>query len=175
MKQADENIQKSLLLMFSGLITRVNLTFHTTSGATEDNISGGDAAAFRYYRYRIAPEPKEIDLMKYFELRFKKVLAAKKEMEYEYLLHKKTAEQITQEVKIVKGSATDLSFLENESVDYIYTDPPYGKKIPYLDLSVMWNAWLDLEVTEDDYSQEAIEGGEHNKTKEQYNLLRNYR
>jgi hypothetical protein len=35
----------------------------------------------------------------------------------------------------------------------------------------MWNAWLDLEVTEDDYAKEAIEGGEHNKSKEEYNFL----
>ncbi|MDR3306274.1 MAG: hypothetical protein LBS61_01140, partial [Endomicrobium sp.] len=73
--------------------------------------------------------------------------------------------------QIVKGTATDLSFIHNESVDYIYTDPPYGKKIPYLDLSVMWNAWLDLDVTEDDYKLEAIEGGEHQKSKEEYNNL----
>jgi hypothetical protein len=35
----------------------------------------------------------------------------------------------------------------------------------------MWNAWLDLEVTEDDYAKEAIEGGEHNKSKDDYNSL----
>jgi len=35
----------------------------------------------------------------------------------------------------------------------------------------MWNAWLDLEVTEKDYELEAIEGGERNKTKEDYNDL----
>ncbi|MFM6277669.1 MAG: hypothetical protein ACKN9K_04955, partial [Dolichospermum sp.] len=32
-------------------------------------------------------------------------------------------------------------------------------------------AWLDLEVTEADYQQEAIEGGEHQKTKDEYNQL----
>lgn len=74
-------------------------------------------------------------------------------------------------IQIVKGSATNLNFIPNESVDYIYTDPPYGAKIPYLDLSTMWNAWLDLPVTEADYGQEAIEGGEHNKSKEEYNKL----
>jgi hypothetical protein len=35
----------------------------------------------------------------------------------------------------------------------------------------MWNAWLDFEVTEADYEMEAIEGGEHHKTKETYNTL----
>ena len=165
LKHSKENIKKSLLLMFSGLVTRVNLTFHTTAGATDDNISGGDAAAFRYYRYRIAPKPKEIDVMKYFTLRYKRVLAAKKEMEYFI------NDQTISNAQIIKGTATNLKFLPKESVDYIYTDPPYGKKIPYLDLSVMWNAWLDLEVTEEDYRQEAIEGGEQNKSKEEYNTL----
>ena len=68
----------------------------------------------------------------------------------------------------MKGTATDLSLLKNETLDYIYTDPPYGKKIPYLDLSVMWNGWLDLQVSEADYELEAIEDGEHHKSKENY-------
>ena len=161
-KQKDENIKNSLLLMFSGLLTKLNLTYHSSSVRSA---GGGDAAAFRYYRYRIAPKTVEIDTMHYFELRYKKVLAAKKEMEY--FINSNTISN----AQIIKGTATNLHFLPNESVDYIYTDPPYGKKIPYLDLSVMWNAWLDLEVSEEDYQQEAIEGGEHNKSKNEYNSL----
>ncbi|MBE3095130.1 MAG: type I restriction enzyme HsdR N-terminal domain-containing protein, partial [Actinobacteria bacterium] len=162
MKQRDENIKSSLLLMFSGLLTKLNLTYHSSSIRSA---GGGNAAAFQYYRYRIAPKTVEINTMHYFEIRYKKVLAAKKEMEY--FINSKTISN----AQIIKGTATNLHFLSNESVDYIYTDPPYGKKIPYLDLSVMWNAWLDLEVVEEDYQQEAIEGGEHNKSKNEYNLL----
>lgn len=158
-RKKDTNIRKTLMLMFSGLVTKINLTYHNSS------IGGGDAAAFRYYRYRIAPKPTFLDVMYSFELRFKKVLEAKKEISY--FINDDTLENL----QIVKGSATDLSFIETESVDYIYTDPPYGKKIPYLNLSVMWNAWLDLEVTEADYKQEAIEGGTHNQTKETYKEL----
>jgi len=165
LKEKEDNIRNSLLLMFSGLVTKVNLTFHTSTYATENSIGGGNAAAFQYYRYRIAPSPVEIDTMKYFELRFQKVKAAKKEMEY--FINERTISN----AQILKGTATDLSFIPKESVDYIYTDPPYGKKIPYLDLSAMWNAWLDLDVTAEDYQQEAIEGGEHNKSKDEYNEL----
>lgn len=159
LKQKDKNIRKTFLLMFSGLVTRMNLTSHYSGGG------GVDTAAFRYYRYRYAPEPAETNVMKFLELRFQKVLEAKKEMEYWI------NEQTIDNIQIVKGSATDLNFISNESVDYIYTDPPYGAKIPYLDLSTMWNAWLDLSVTEDDYVQEAIEGGGHKKTKKEYNEL----
>jgi DNA modification methylase len=162
-KEKDENIRKSLLLMLSGLITKHNLTYHTSSYVKMPG--GGDCGPFRYYRYRLAPKPVPIEVKKYFDLRYKKVAAAKKEMEY--YINNDTINDII----VKKGTATDLRWLPKESIDYIYTDPPYGNKIPYLDLSVMWNAWLDLPVSEDDYNLEAIQGGEHNKTKKDYNEL----
>ncbi|HEX9198811.1 MAG TPA: DNA methyltransferase [Acidobacteriaceae bacterium] len=155
-------VQNTLLLMFSGLLNKVNLTYHSSEGRSEGR---GDSSIFRYYRYRIAPAPAEIDIMKYFESRLKKVAAAKKEMAT--LINKNTIKN----ARIIKGSATDLSKVATESIDYIYTDPPYGSKIPYLDLSVLWTAWLDLPVTKKDYQLEAIEGGEAGKTKAQYSDL----
>lgn len=157
LKQTNENIRNSLLLMFSGLVTKVNLTYHTGNTATRDG--QGNASAFQYYRYRIAPDPKDVDIIKYFGLRFQKISEAKKEMEY--FINDKTISN----AQIVKGSATNLKFLPKESVDYIYTDPPYGKKIPYLDLSAMWNAWLDLEVTEEDYSKKPLKAASKKRVK----------
>jgi 16S rRNA G966 N2-methylase RsmD len=156
------NVQKTLLLMFSGLLTKINLTYHSSEGRSEGR---GNSSVFAYYRYRIAKEPAFIDVMQYFDSRLKKVLAAKKEISY------KINPDTIDNLQVVRGTATNLSFIKKESVDYIYTDPPYGKKIPYLDLSVMWNAWLDLAVSQQDYEQEAIEGGEHHKTKDEYNSL----
>jgi len=168
-KEKDKNIRNTLLLMFSGLVTKKNLTYHTSTYVEKEG--GGDASAMRYYRYRIAPNPVDVDTLTYFNLRYKRVFAAKKEIEGLCSLHQKSIEDMVKDAKIIKGSATNLSFLPKESIDYIYTDPPYGKKIPYLDLSAMWNAWLDLEATEEDYSLEAIEGGSHNKSKDDYNTL----
>ena len=37
-----------------------------------------------------------------------------------------------------------MDFLEENSVDYVITDPPYGGLIPYFDLSFMWSSWLHL-------------------------------
>jgi len=159
-KEKDNNIRISLLLAFSSSVNKFNRTFHYTKSD-----GGGDSSAFRYYRYRIAPDPGILNLMDIYETKFKKVLNAKKEIEPK--INKYTVTNIT----IKKGTATKLKWIPKESVDYIYTDPPYGKKIPYLDLSVMWNAWLDFDVTEEDYEQEAIEGGEHKKSKNQYNSL----
>ncbi len=162
-KVKNQPVRDTLMLMFSGLLTKTNLTYHTTPNRL--STGGGDTSAFRYYRYRIAPKPADADVLTYFALRFKKIMAAKQEIR-----HFITAENY-HHLHTEKGSATDLSMIENESIDYIYTDPPYGDKIPYLDLSVMWNAWLDLEVTDNDRKKEVIEGGRLNKTKEEYSDL----
>ena len=162
LKVKKQPVRDTLLLMFSGLLNKVNLTYHSSRGRSEGR---GDSAMFRYYRYRIARQPAAIDIKKYFESRLKKVLAAKKEIAP--LINAETVANAT----ILKGTATDLSVISDESIDYIYTDPPYGAKIPYLDLSTMWNAWLDLSVTDDDYTREAIEGGEHHRTKADYSRV----
>jgi len=158
--EKNKNIKNSLLLAFSSSLNKFNKTFHYTKSD-----GGGDSSAFRYYRYRIAPDPGQLDLMNIFETKFKKIYAAKQD------IISKINESTINDITIKKGTATNLKWIPKESIDYIYTDPPYGKKIPYLDLSVMWNSWLDLDVTEKDYEQEAIEGGDHKKTKESYNNL----
>jgi DNA modification methylase len=159
LREKNVNVRKSLLLAFSSLITKINLTNH--GGAN----GGSDSAAFKYYRYRIAKEPSNFEVITTYGKRIIGVINAKRE------IASKINKTSLNNLQIVQGTATDLSFLKKESVDYIYTDPPYGKKIPYLDLSIMWNAWLDLPVTERDYALEAIEGGEHDKTKFEYNEL----
>lgn len=35
--------------------------------------------------------------------------------------------------------------LESNSVDYIFTDPPYGEAVPYFEQSIIWNSWLNFD------------------------------
>lgn len=158
----DQAIQGTLLLMFSGLLNKINLTYHASSSRSE---GGGDSSAFRYYRYRLALKPVELDLMTYFQSRLKKVIAAKREIAP--FIDATTVKY----AQIIKGSATNLDFIGDQTIDYIYTDPPYGSKIQYLDLSIMWNSWLDLPVLQEDLDLEAIEGGELAKSRESYSIL----
>jgi len=110
-KEKDDNIRNTLLLMFSGLITKVNLTYHTSTYVEKEG--GGNASAFQYYRYRIAPNPVTVDVMKYYALRFKKVSDAKKEMEY-YVNNNTIGN-----VDIVKASATNYKWIKKETIDYM--------------------------------------------------------
>lgn len=158
----DDAVRGTILLMFSGLLNKINLTYHTSSKQT---IGQGDSGIFKYYRYRVAPKPIELDILHYFQSRYDKVVRAKKELKLFV-----TPDNLSH-MTIQKGTATRLASVKDETVDYIYTDPPYGKKIQYLDLSIMWNAWLDLPVTDEDYELEAIEGGKLNKSKDEYSDL----
>lgn len=47
------------------------------------------------------------------------------------------------------GSATELSWLADGSVDYIFTDPPFGANLFYADCNIVWEAWLG-DVTDQD-------------------------
>ena len=50
-----------------------------------------------------------------------------------------------------KGSATDLRPVPDESLDYVFTDPPFGQNIFYADCSLLWESWLQ------DYTDEVLE------------------
>jgi len=58
------------------------------------------------------------------------------------------------EVATHVGSAMDLADILTQTVDYIFTDPPFGSNIFYADCNLIWEAWLNEGFT--DQSQEAV-------------------
>ncbi len=55
--------------------------------------------------------------------------------------------------KYVLASADNLRHINNSSVDYVFTDPPFGSNIFYSDMNLFQEAWLD-KTTE--HSHEAV-------------------
>ena len=43
---------------------------------------------------------------------------------------------------VVLGSATTLDGIPEGSIDYIFTDPPFGSNIFYADCNLIWESWL---------------------------------
>ena len=43
---------------------------------------------------------------------------------------------------VMLGSATNLENVESESIDYVFTDPPFGSNIFYADCNLIWESWL---------------------------------
>jgi len=55
-----------------------------------------------------------------------------------------------------------------DSVDYIFTDPPYGGAIQYFELSTLWAAWLKMEM---DYADEITINSQQEKGFDYYHKM----
>jgi len=69
---------------------------------------------------------------------------------------------------VTTNSATDMSQIATDSIDYIFTDPPFGANISYSELNFIWECWLKL-IT--NINKEAIENRGHGKTLLDYQEL----
>ena len=155
---------KAMLLAWSATLTKLNKTFLSAEGRAE---SRGGSSIFSIYRYKVAKNPIELPPWETFAERAKNVIAAK--MEIDKLI----------EVKRLTGHwhgsfevhAKDIEELELEfqgQIDYIFTDPPYGGHISYMDLSTLWNVWLSQMPSLKLRECELIVGGELNHTEATY-------
>jgi 16S rRNA G966 N2-methylase RsmD len=165
MDVAEEQSRDLLRMAFSATLARINRTFLSTTNRKE---SRGGSAIFSLYRYKVAARPVELPLWEQFATRVRRLLQAKAETNEligDYYREGDTA-------IFRHGSATRiLDWIKPGSIDYIYTDPPYGGHIAYLDLSTMWAAWLGLDITAQDRDDEVIEGGDRHKTSSDYHRL----
>lgn len=69
---------------------------------------------------------------------------------------------------ISQQSATDLSNVKDNSIDYIFVDPPFGANIMYSELNNLSEAWLNVLTNN---KEEAIESKGQNKGKFEYENL----
>jgi 16S rRNA G966 N2-methylase RsmD len=146
----------AMVLAWSATLAKLNRTFLSAEGRAE---SRGGSSIFSIYRYKIAKDPVELAPWKTFEERAQNVLSAKEEIDKAIEIKSRTNGWHGQ-FEIHDRDIDDLGEEFQESVDYIFTDPPYGGHISYLDLSVMWNCWLNQMPSVRASEQELIVGGE---------------
>lgn len=92
--------------------------------------------------YWVPEEHFEINVWNCFENRFKRIL--KGEQEIYDLFSGQPENEFSENVTLINGTATNLP-LEDDSVDYVFIDPPHANRILYMEQSLMWNAWLQLD------------------------------
>ena len=164
-------IRNLLLLAWSASVAKLNKTFLSAKGRAE---SRGGSSIFSIYRYKLAALSVELPIWETFHGRFLNVLSAKEEvLRLRDYRNKKTAGQLNLDSEknfrvLAHDAATLDRILKPASVDYIFTDPPYGAFISYLDLSILWNHWLGFPVTDETRERETIVGGEQAHTEEHY-------
>ena len=104
--------------------------------------------------YWVPSEYFEINAWNCFEERFKKIVRGKEESNklIEIYNEGKEFSDLDNKANILflTRSSLDLSNIPSNSVDYIFTDPPYGDSVPYLELDYMWNSWLKFSVNFED-------------------------
>ncbi|SFE42370.1 DNA methyltransferase [Thermoflexibacter ruber] len=167
-KISDIEMQEMMKYVFSSTMAKVNLTYldNPNRGA-----NGGGPAIFGAYDYWIPSKIVELPVWRNFTKKFEYILKGKKK--WNDLLN---GYEANENLQVIHGSALEISkYIPLDSVDYVYTDPPYGHNIAYLDLSTMWNAWLFPEIIDKQLNilleQECIEGGSLQKTQATYEEL----
>ena len=97
----------------------------------------------------------ENNVLHYFENRFSKIVKGKED----YLIQFGNSGEFNfntvnynNKYQTLQNDAKNL-LIDDESIDYIFTDPPYGDAVPYFEQSIVWNSWLKLEP---DYINEIV-------------------
>ncbi len=170
-KEPETSARDSLLLAWSASVAKLNKTFLSAKGRAE---SRGGSSIFSIYRYKLASQCVELPIWETFSGRYLNVLAAKQEvlkLAYFWKLRSDGASELdsAKNFNVLAHDAGALDqVLKPGSVDYIFTDPPYGGFITYLDLSILWNHWLGLRVSDEARNLETIVGGQCGHTEEHY-------
>ncbi|MCM3897853.1 hypothetical protein ND991_21870 [Gordonia sputi] len=79
-----------------------------------------------------------------------------------------TSEIYSGRAVVHRGSATSMPWLPDDSVDLVFTDPPFGSNINYSEMNLLWEAWLGGFT---DPSNEAIVNKFQGKGVEEYGQL----
>ena len=155
----EEAIRSKLLFAFTGILTRASKRYQWHPKRPLN------AANHNYY---IAPVFYEWNV---YDLFGRKVEAALRSDKYIQASLDSSEMAELGEVNYEIGSADALN-LPNESVDYVFIDPPFGSNIFYSDMNLFQEAWLDCET---DHAQEAVVDrtgrGEKRRTAERYEGL----
>jgi 16S rRNA G966 N2-methylase RsmD len=160
----DPSTRGALLLAWSATLGKLNKTFLSARGRLE---SRGGSSIFSIYRYKVAEHPVELSAWDVFRERALNVIAGKEEVLKQKRVWKRTAGW-RGTFRAYCLDMTELPDAIGRKVDYIFTDPPYGGHIAYLDLSILWNHWLGFEVPMSARQKEIIVGGEMRHTEEHY-------
>jgi hypothetical protein len=158
LKVTHQQARDLLLFAFSGTLPLVCLSCMEAGW-------GSRVGIFTVHRYWVGSKPWHRDVWEVFANRRHLVASAKRRSNAIFGDFVREGDTFS----VFFDSAENLlKYAPKNSVDYIYTDPPYGAHIAYLDLGTMWHAWLEMHVTDDMRQREAIEGGEQQFDEKHY-------
>lgn len=70
-----------------------------------------------------------------------------------------SARRCERQIEVRKASACSLTHVPDKSVDYVFTDPPFGGNINYSEMNFLWESWLrDHTDTRDEAIINSVQG-----------------
>jgi len=122
-KHRDSEAASWLMLSFTGSVMSIS--------KKAQHLEGG--GGYIPGNYVFPPEIKERNVFNTYESIFLKMLRG--------------VEEINQRVKttavlLSTQSSLDLSTIPDNSIDYVFTDPPYSDKVPFGEFNFLWEVWL---------------------------------
>lgn len=139
----DEKLRAVFELTFSGTLSQAsNLVFVIRGRKKNEGEPQKAEVGSWVIGYWVPEEHFEINVWNCFENRFKRILKGEQEI-YE-LFSDKSDDYMNNHLNLINGSATNIP-IDDNSVDYVFIDPPHANRILYMEQSLMWNAWLELD------------------------------
>ncbi len=172
-KKYPETIQRALLLTLTSSSGQMSsMVFAITGRGKTKNEESTKIEVGSWVIGLWRPELHfEINVWNCFENRTKKLYKALSETENRNIPFTKDVMSVfskNRNIAIVQGNSIKvLSSFPEKSIMLIITDPPHSDRIPYLELSEMWNCLLNKKS---DFSEEIVVSNakERNKNKQKY-------
>ena len=158
---ADADLRRKLSFAFTAILPRASRRYQWSAKRPLN------AQNQTYY---IAPVYYEWNVFELFHRKVEAVLRADQELlggDGEPLFRRPKVEDVSYDLT----SADRLSHLRDQSVDYIFTDPPFGSNIFYSDMSLFHEAWLDRTTDNEDEAVVHTTGKRKNGAVERYERL----
>lgn len=174
-KIPDEDIKNLMKLCFTSSLGQSSKMVFVINNRKNSGKSTKKELGSWVIGYWVPKENFEVNVWNCFFNRYRRILKAKQEQaedDYKTNFVNSFKKIKNGNVFLKNTPAIDgIKTLPSNSIDYIITDPPHGNRIPYLELSMMWNSWLGNNVN---YEDEIIvsESKDREKNIENYtNLL----
>lgn len=160
-KIEDDAIREFFLVVFTSSVAQCSRLIPSRNNLT----TGGPA--WSVPGFWVPKMHLECNPLTHFESRYKKLLSGV------CAINKK---KVSNNVETVFFNGATQEILKNNEfrkysnkVSYVFTDPPYGDSVPYLEFSAIWNSWLKKDV---DYANEVVvsDSTSRNKRWERYQI-----
>lgn len=128
----DAAIRSKLLFAFTACLTRASKRYQWSRQRPLNAANANYYVAAVFYEWNV------------YELFLRKIKAVVRSDNYiraARTVHVERAQVNTPEVSYEVGSA-DAIALDDDSVDYVFTDPPFGSNLFYADMALFQEAWL---------------------------------